>query len=195
MQIWILLHPMSAQKAKMLIMSLVFYANLNFLAVRVRARSENADFCLSTVASSRRAVSLGNSILKIKTQIRPIFGFFQTFSKFGRVWAWIVHFLLKLISKMNSKMWIFKIFNFLSFHHHVHCSERLPRKRRVESAVRSKIHFLALKRHQNIKFDRIKNIKVYLTIICLVFYSNLKFLAARVRARSEKCWILPIFGR
>ena len=70
-----------------MIISLIFYPNLNFLATRVRARSENADFCSSSVDSSRRAARLANSILKMKTQIRQIGGFFKTFSKHGRVWA------------------------------------------------------------------------------------------------------------
>ena len=36
-----------------MIIYLVFYQNLNFLATHVRARSANADICLSSVDSSR----------------------------------------------------------------------------------------------------------------------------------------------
>ena len=70
-----------------MIICLVFYTNLKFLATYVRAGSENDDLCSSSVDSSRRESRLSNSIPKIKTQIRQIGGFSKTISKHGRVWA------------------------------------------------------------------------------------------------------------
>ena len=57
---------------------------------------------------------LANSILKIKTEIRQIGGFFLTFLNTVVFGLDIVHFLKLVSNNMNSKMWMPFFFNFLS---------------------------------------------------------------------------------
>ena len=119
---------------------LIFHQHLNFLATHVDARSWNADFSAIFGRKQPMRRDLANLILKAKIEIKQIGGFQKSFSEHGRVWAWNVCFL-KLISNMNSKISISKIFDFFFLNHTVHYTRACRGGEREEEMIMKFQHF------------------------------------------------------